>query len=181
MAFLSENQLRTYAADPSIRVTASRFEKSFAASARISLLLSHSHKDHQLAEGLKNFLASQGVDLYIDWKDHEMTPPPTAATADKIKGKIRECGYFMLLATQNGLASRWVPWELGIADGFKARENIFVVPVDDAYGKTHGSEYILLYPSIQISQLGVISMFAAGSSYSPGAGDWLRQRAARGY
>ena len=38
--------------------------------------LCHSHKDSVLAEGLQVWLAEQGVELYIDWKDATMPERP---------------------------------------------------------------------------------------------------------
>ena len=39
------------------------------AAARIQLFLSHSHSDIDLVEQARLFFASQGAEVYVDWKD----------------------------------------------------------------------------------------------------------------
>lgn len=114
---------------------------------RRTAFLSHSHKDEQLALSLQGFLAGQGVYLYIDWQDSSMPETPNAETADKIRTRIRQCNYFLYLATANSRDSRWCPWELGFADGVKKHDSIYVIPTSDG-GANYGTEYIDLYRRI---------------------------------
>lgn len=107
--------------------------------------LCHSHKDRELAKGLKIILKEQGVALYIDWEDESMPDKPNYETADKIRDKIRKANAFLFLATANSKASRWCPWELGYADGKERR--IYIVPTE-ASGNYYGNEYLDLYPRI---------------------------------
>jgi hypothetical protein len=109
--------------------------------------LSHSHRDERLALSLQGFLAQQGVHLYIDWQDSTMPEIPNSETADKIRTKIRQCHYFLYLATENSKDSRWCPWELGFADGVKKHEKIYVIPTSNARG-SYGTEYVDLYRRI---------------------------------
>jgi hypothetical protein len=56
----------------------------------------------------------------------------------------------VLLASANSKESRWVPWELGIADGEKGIDRIALFPAsDDPYDQTWASwEYLGLYRRI---------------------------------
>lgn len=93
--------------------------------------LSHSHKDAALAKGLQNFLQQQGWDVYIDWEDTAMPDRPNRETANRVQTKIVELDLFLFLATQNSMASRWCPWELGYADGKKSNDSILIVQTAD--------------------------------------------------
>lgn len=53
-----------------------------------SAFLCHSHKDEKLVDGLLALFEENGIDLYIDWKDHEMPDSPNATTAKRIQEKI---------------------------------------------------------------------------------------------
>lgn len=112
--------------------------------------LCHSHKDEALAKGLQVALKDEGIQLYIDWQDHTMPETPNAVTAQKIKDKIRTCNVFLYLATQNAKDSRWCPWEIGNADS--SCKKILIIPtIDDGGYTTYGSEYLQLYPHIDIA------------------------------
>ena len=62
MAFLTESHLRYRAQGAAFRSLAS-YEQ------RVTIFLSHSHKDWELAKGLIMVLAEQGVSIYVDWND----------------------------------------------------------------------------------------------------------------
>lgn len=126
--------------------------------------LSHSHKDAKLALGLSNHLHSKGWDIYIDWRDTAMPDPPNRETAARIRGKIVEMNYFLFLATENSMTSRWCPWELGYADGKKDNKNILIVPTSSQSGRTFGSEYLELYRRIDIVNESVAAIAPNGGS-----------------
>lgn len=106
--------------------------------------LCHSHLDAPLAKGLDQLLSESGWNVYIDWEDITMPPNPNRETAQKIENKIILSDYFLFLATENSMSSRWCPWEIGYADGKKPLDRIIVVPTSNGY-TTHGNEYIELY------------------------------------
>ena len=125
--------------------------------------LCHSHLDKELAEGLQVWLAEQGVDLYIDWKDSTMPETPDRETAQRIQRRIVVSDWFLFLATANFKASRWCPWELGYADGKKNLNQIAIVPTADGRG-TYGSEYLQLYRRLDSNSLNQLFLHEAGSS-----------------
>jgi MTH538 TIR-like domain (DUF1863) len=63
-------------------------------------------------------------------------------TADKIKNRIAELKLFMVLATASALNSRWVPWEIGVADKTKGENQVLIIPVVDSSGTFDDSEYL---------------------------------------
>ena len=125
--------------------------------------LCHSHVDKELAEGLQVWLAEQGVDLYIDWKDSTMPETPDRETAQRIQRRIVASDCFLFLATANSKASRWCPWELGYADGKKNLNQIAIVPTADGRG-TYGNEYLQLYRRLDSNSLNQLFLHEAGSN-----------------
>ena len=125
--------------------------------------LSHSHKDADLAKGLIAHLRASGLDIYVDWEDAEMPAQPNRETAERIKRRIVASDFFLFLATDNSMTSRWCPWEIGYADGKKQIDSILVIPTRDGY-TTHGNEYMQLYRRIDEMVSGNVQLFEAGGS-----------------
>ena len=80
--------------------------------------LCHSHLDNELAEGLQVLLQENSWDVYIDWKDNTLPGTPDQETAFRIKEKIVRSEYFIFMATENSMRSRWCPWDGGNSDLF---------------------------------------------------------------
>lgn len=132
--------------------------------------LSHSHKDAQLALGLQALLKDQGWDVYIDWQDQTMPDKPDIETAVNIKTAIVRADWFLFLATQQSMASRWCPWEIGYADGKKAHDRIAIIPTQDNQGHFYGNEYLNLYHKIDVSSgASGLALFD-----TRGNGKWIR-------
>lgn len=147
------------------RSTPRQFAKRFGQS---TAFLSHSHKDAPLALGLQELLNNQGWDVYIDWQDQTMPDKPDAETAFNIKAAIIRADWFLFLATQHSMTSRWCPWEIGFADGKKVHDRITIVPTLDDLGHFYGNEYLNLYNKIDVSS-GSLAFFD-----TRGNGKWVR-------
>lgn len=137
--------------------------KEAKASQKQTAFLSHSHKDGRLAKSVQGFLKAEGWDVYIDWEDTAMPDSPNRGTADRIQAKIRDLNWFLFLATQNSMRSRWCPWEIGYADGVKEYDNILILPTSDSSG-SHGNEYLQLYRHLDPAQGGGYGAFRPGNS-----------------
>lgn len=175
MAFLTRATLTSFATDPGRLATARAYKAESRTSARSSVFLSHSHADRDLVEATRNFLAAAGVLVYVDWLDPQMPEVTSPVTAKSLQRKIAENAKFVLLATSKSLASRWVPWELGYADGIKEPNVIAVLPVVERIDEKP-SEYLGIYNRIE-----VIGTTGGGFVYRPGEtnpfrtlADWLR-------
>lgn len=175
MAYITESFLRSYAYDSSVEYSAESLQKThlFSSSTK-RIFLSHSHKDQVLAKGLKNYLQSLGIDLYIDWLDSSMPAVTSRDTATQLKKRIKDSHHVLVLATDSAINSRWVPWEIGVADIEKTPDGISIMPVVDAYGNFHGSEYLQLYRKIDISQQGTIAVFEPNAYSGKTLQDFLR-------
>ncbi len=95
-------------------------------------------------------LENHGASVYVDEVDPEMPPYTSDKTAALLKGRIRDTGRFILLASKNSRDSRWVPWELGVADGIKTPSKIALFPASEtSQDKSWVSwEYLGLYDRI---------------------------------
>ncbi|WP_060839271.1 toll/interleukin-1 receptor domain-containing protein [Pseudomonas sp. Os17] len=137
----------------SIATNASRsrnFTKSLTASAHNLTFISHSSKDEDLVAGAIEVIASHGGVPYIDEVDPAMPSHTSEETAELLKKRIVECKRFVLLTSPNSKDSRWVPWELGVADGKKGIHKIAIFGASDSAGLDGWSswEYMGLYPRI---------------------------------
>lgn len=129
---------------------------------RRTVFLCHSHKDKELVKGVEALLNEADMNVYIDWQDTQMPEKPDQITASRIKDRIVAADFFLFLATENSMQSRWCPWEIGYADGKKKLTQILVIPTTNGI-TTHGSEYLDLYRRIDKSGMGKVGLWRAGS------------------
>lgn len=115
-----------------------------------STFLSHSSKDSEILPGAIKILEDHGASVYIDKKDDEIPPYTSPETAEIIRSRIRNCKKFILLATRQSKGSKWVPWELGSADGYKTPRNVTIFPGLDSAHDTKWTEweYLGIYKRI---------------------------------
>lgn len=113
------------------------------------IFLSHSHADKNLILGFQSLLKEKNIKLYIDWQDNDMPKVTNELTAMMIKRRIRNSSSVWVFATNNALMSVWVPWEIGISDGYDPNK-IFIIPVGVENREYKGNEYLKIYKSIQM-------------------------------
>lgn len=177
MAFIKENELRQFGG----RFTANQrnFTKAAAssrtASTAATVFLSHSHKDADLVEPTILLLASQGVTVYVDWKDSSMPSVTSPETAARIKERIGGSKKFVVLGTNNAVGSRWIPWELGIADSRNKLDNIAIMPVVPQYQNWEGHEYVGIYSRLETADDGRWAVFPPGKNQGEYLENWLKR------
>jgi hypothetical protein len=174
MAFLTRGELLQRPLHEA-RATVQKYHRK-AAAARHHIFLSHSHHDYELVERVAELLGEYADSIYVDWKDDSMPAVTSPVTARRIKAKIADTNKFILLATNNAVASKWVPWELGVADLSNTMKNVAILPVKDPPHTWNGNEYIGIYSYIErlSSKDGTITKLAF---VDPESGDaiWLEQ------
>jgi hypothetical protein len=96
------------------------------------------------------FLESYGVKVYIDKNDPRLPKETSPETAKMLKDTIKKCNKFVLLVSENSKDSKWIPWELGLADIAKSTSNVALLPIANNYsGATWTKqEYLGLYDRI---------------------------------
>jgi hypothetical protein len=177
MAYLTEHQLTNFASQ--LRNASTNFSnivraKEASASAAATIFLSHSHKDREKAQGLVYYLGTLGIKVYVDWNDSDMPRLTNKETAEKIKVEIKTKALFMILATRNALESRWVPWEIGIADQCKGDQRILLIPVADYSGRFDGNEYLQIYNRVEEAATGGYGVFSPSQTAGTTLDNFLR-------
>jgi len=155
MQFVTRAQLRSFAASKTTSEQASIRKSAASRTLAGSTFLSHSSKDEDLVVGATIVLENHGARVYTDEIDPEMPPYTSEKTARLLKSRINQTKRFVLLTSKNSKESRWVPWELGIADGYKGLYKIALFPSsDNANDMSWASwEYLGLYQQILWGQI----------------------------
>ncbi len=117
------------------------------------VFLSHSSKDKDILPSVINFLSGYGVNVYIDKTDEELPRITSPETGEILKNRIQEARKFIVLVSESSRHSKWMPWELGIADEKKKISNIALLPAvqDSSFPDWPQQEYLGLYPRIVYS------------------------------
>lgn len=163
---IRRSELLEYARGTSKGAIAESLRKKIRTASVPSVFLSHSHEDRDLVEPVANFIASMGISLYVDWLDPKMPSITSAETAERIKTMIVENHRFLVLASERSLESRWVPWELGYADGEKKFEDIAILPIQEYNYKGAPNEYVQVYQEVARTTNGKWHVFQPGESKS---------------
>jgi len=148
--YITKDELRRFAANLSLNEQTTLRKSASSRSLEGSTFLSHSSKDEDLVVGATRVLEGHGAKVYIDEIDPEMPPYTSESTASLLKSRIRQTKRFVLLASKNSKESKWVPWELGIADGYKSLAQIALFPASDRSDEQAWAswEYLGLYRRI---------------------------------
>lgn len=106
---------------------------------------------HDDVLGVRRLLRREGLNVFIDWLEpdspgrDEVTPD----TAEWLKEAIVESRCLLYLVSVGSASSRWMPWELGLADGMGRKVAIIPLSADPASDDSFiGEEYLGLYPFI---------------------------------
>jgi len=114
--------------------------------------LSHSSKDHAHLADVISFLEEFGARVYIDKEDSLLPQQTSRATAEALKSRINDYRRLVILASTNSKTSRWIPWEIGLADAIKDIRSIAILPLtsndDESAFNWIEQEYLCLYRQI---------------------------------
>lgn len=115
------------------------------------VFLSYSSSDADSLDPVLGRLYEEGLTVYVDrFADADLDPDEVDdETASRLRNRLRHCGALFVLTSEQASNSRWVPWEIGFADG--AGKLVAVLPVIDSRSpgnRYSGSEYLGLYPYI---------------------------------
>jgi hypothetical protein len=150
MAYLSPTYLKRY--DVNNLSNRRYITEAKETSAKANVFLCHSTSDDEHIDRVRLFFREFGSFVYADDYDKSLPDPPTVATAATLKARIADSGRFVVLVSPNSRGSRWIPWEIGVADGKKGVAPVAILPIT-----TNGSEeswtvehYFGLYPRIRL-------------------------------
>lgn len=128
-----------------------------------NLFLSHSSIDVDRLPSAIGLLEKHGADVYVDVQDagiRGMTDPEIAA---RLRDAIGSCKRLVVLFTEHTPTSRWIPWELGVADGRRGREEVALLPARARPGSPDrwaNEGYFEIYPRVEILKKGGVEFWA---------------------
>ncbi len=116
------------AADISLRAA------SKAATGEFDIFLSHSFRDAQVILGIREWLKSQNLRVYVDWiDDPELDRSAiSAATAARLREQMGNSRSLIYATSRAAKTSRWMPWELGYFDATKGSPRVSIMRVDSS-------------------------------------------------
>ena len=114
------------------------------------VFLSHSSADVGYIPGVVGFLQQHGASVYVDNGDATLPEYTNSETGNILRSRVKGCPRFVLLVSENSKGSRWIPWELGLADGFKGLYSVALLPIAQSSTESNWVqlEYLGLYPRI---------------------------------
>ena len=152
MATFTESRIRQRAQQKTgtLRKAATVLREEVAATktkTSFDIFLSHSTSDAEIILGVKAVLEDYGKTVYVDWLEDPQLDRRnvTAASAEVIRARMRQCKSLVYVHTANSGGSKWMPWELGYFDGFNGA--VAILPVTRNREATfEGQEYLGIYP-----------------------------------
>ena len=153
MAFVTESQIRQYAAsatlDKMVRADSILKEEAAVKRTAYDIFLSHSYSDKGMILGVKRFIESKGFSLYVDWVDDKQLDRSKVnkETASVLREQMARCKCLIYAYSPNIAQSRWCPWELGYFDGKNGKSYVMPIVKNESDGYI-GVEYIALYNKI---------------------------------
>jgi hypothetical protein len=146
ISFLTYSEARQFASG----VNEAALIKSAQTESRANTFLSHSHADIESLAGVVSVLSNHGGVVYVDVVDKLMPIVPSEDTALIVREQIRRCPRFVVLVSTSSKNSRWIPWELGLADGTGKDASIALFPLATTGNEQSWSEveYLSLYRRI---------------------------------
>ncbi|CDT01022.1 putative toll-Interleukin receptor [Sphingobacterium sp. PM2-P1-29] len=119
---------------------------------QFDIFLSHSYVDKDLIMALYTDLTERGFRVYVDWLiDPDLNRSVvTKDTAEVIRTRLNNSKSLVIAVSENSSINKWIPWELGYADGHCGKCCILPM-MEEQHSKKdfHGSEYLKLYPQIK--------------------------------
>lgn len=88
--------------------------------------------------------------MYADNGDTRLPDIPSPETAQILRDTLTACRKLVVLVTTNSKDSKWIPWELGLGDGYHAPDAVALLPAIPEGGPQLWAEreYLGLYDRI---------------------------------
>jgi hypothetical protein len=176
MAFVTFDQLSRAA--PVISEKRASLSKGLSAK---TVFLSHTQfDDSKYVYGAMEILEQHGAKVYVDVADASISAMAMNDRCAHVHRVIETCPRLVLLFTEKTNTSRWIPWELGLADGCHSVTRVATFPVsisskEEPWGK---QEYLGMYPQIVYATLNGNPQYAVrdprdGKCWT--LAEWLKQ------
>ena len=152
MAYYSESFFRDYRNNESEYILKAQINEARGSRdwTTFDIFLSYNIKDKNVIEGIYLFLTKMGKKVYLDFiVDPQLSRENASlSTAQLIRRRLKNSRQLIYAMSCNSTESKWMPWELGVADGEGLECNI--LPVSSTYYKDFNKkEYLQLYPLLE--------------------------------
>ena len=175
MRYFNESDVKKYIERKTFILESCDINKTSYVSSTYSVFLSHSNKDKDCLKGVIAFLKTLGADVYIDLNDISLPQKPSQETAKKLKEQIKKCSKVIVLVSENSKDSKWIPWEVGIADMNKTPQKIALLPKTELESAVWPQqEYMGLYNPI-VNEYGIWYVKDTTTNIKTKLEDWLRR------
>jgi len=152
MAYYSDSFFRSYRNsihDYTVKAMINEARENYQWS-NFDIFLSYNIKDKDVIEGIYMYLTKLGKSVYLDFivDPQLMRENASLDTAKIIRNRLRHSQQLIYAMSCNSSESKWMPWELGVADG--AGQVCNILPVSSTYYKDFvRKEYLQLYPILE--------------------------------
>lgn len=140
-----------------------------------NIFLSYSSKDKEYINSIIDILESNNGQVYTDIQDNDLPQETNRETATELKRKIKKIPKTIVFVTTNSHLSKWIPWELGLADGSKNIEDIAIFPSEDKIndGEWSNQEYLGIYDKIMKDDKDIFYVSDYKGNYKCSLKDWI--------
>jgi len=138
--------------------------------------LAHSSSDIDLiSKIIEYFINKLNAKPYIDKDDMELPKTTSPKTASLLIGNIEACKKFIIVVTDNSINSKWVPWELGIANASKKYNDVAVLQIEgkEVDGECKDNEYLGINNQIR-QRSGELIVYNPDTEKSISINEWLK-------
>jgi hypothetical protein len=156
MAIFTSSYLKSRYSSSLITEQKQMFSNIDKSQLKFDIFLSHSFLDRDEVLGLYRELTEMGFKVYVDWiVDPELDRNNvTKATAELIRNRMKNSKTLLLAISTNATMSKWMPWELGYADGNTGRCAIIPISRENlSLYSFNRIEYLKLYPYVDRATL----------------------------
>jgi TIR domain len=118
-----------------------------------NLFLSHSQSDIGTAAQAVDILEQHGARVYMDVRDSGIASSTSDVDiAKRLRNAIQTTRRLVVLVSENTRTSRWIPWEIGVADGIGGADRVALFPIRKDVNTSDlwaHQEYFELYARIE--------------------------------
>lgn len=140
------------------------FENASARSPSGATFLSYSSQDSELIQIVVRILENNGATVYVDKKDATLLGKHPRDVATTLRTRIKQTNKLVMFATEASKGSRWIPWEIGIADGVRNSTGVAIFPAVETAGDFEWAER---------EYLGAYDRIVFGNIHNVADGVWM--------
>ena len=109
----------------------------------MKVFISHSHADMWLTKKIAEDLREKGIECFFDDSDMDLGDTLT----DRIKSEIKQSTHFLVLMTSAASNSKWMPYELALADF----QELVIIPIIHNVDKNQIFEMLISKPRYDLN------------------------------